>query len=161
MEINSTIHKNPTDMHIHPCAYIRSSPFPRTLALLWYNSSCPFTLRCSSLSALPFCSREPKKLFAHPSYLIHSLKTSCLQACAYCVGTLPKRANKWQIKWKHGKEFQACIILARSSARNVLRRGLPSKQAGLGIQLQNNYRCKENTFPLRTKLDDTPQSSAG
>lgn len=43
----------------------------------------------------------------------------------------------------------------------LLRRGLPSKQAGLGIQLQNNYRCKENTFPLRKKLDDIQQSSVG
>lgn len=38
-----------------------------------------------------------------------------------------------------------------------LRRGLPSKQAGLGIRLQNNYRCKENTFPLRKERDDILQ----
>lgn len=115
--MNSIIHQNPTHMHIHTCAYIHSNRFTRNLApvvqiILPFHSLLHFSVHAS------FLLQESKEVFTHPSYFIHPLKASLLKACAYCVGTLPKPTNKWQIKWKHGKEFQACIILAWSSACN-------------------------------------------
>jgi len=54
------------------------------------------------------------------------------------------------------KNFKHVLYLL-GVQRASLRQGLPSKQAGLGIWLQNNYRCKENTFPLRKERDDILQ----
>jgi len=118
MEMNSIPHKNTTDMRIHTRARTHRNRFPRNLALAT-RTILP------SHSSLPLCSvhaslslQASKDALTHPSYFTHSLKASPLKAGAHCVGTLPKPANKRQIKWKHGKEFQACIILAWSPACN-------------------------------------------
>lgn len=159
MKTNSIIYKNPTHMHIQKTD-------PLGILLLWYKSHCPFTLCCSSPPKVPFSSRKVKFL---PTQ--HTLCTTQHTLCTHWKLLFPRPVHivlaRYQNLLTNGrlsgnmeKNFKHVLYLLGVQPA-TLRWGLPSKQAGLGIQLQNNYRCKENTFPLRRKLDDILQSSVG
>lgn len=153
METNSIIYKNPTHVHIHDTDPLGNLP-------LWYKSYRPFTLCCSSPSMLPFPSRKAKKFLPTQHTLCTHWKLLFSRPVHIESAHYQNMLTNGRLSGNTEKNFKHVLYLL-GVQRATSRRGLPSKQAGLGIQLQNNYRCKENTFSLRRKLDDILQSSVG
>lgn len=153
MKTNNIFYKNPTHMHIHETDSLG-------ILLLWYKLYCPFTLCCSSPSKLPFCSRKVKKFLPTQHTLCTHWKLLLPRPVHIALALYQNLLTNGRLSGNTEKNFKHVLYLLGVQPA-TLRWGLPSKQAGLGIQLQTNYRCKENTFPLGRKPDDILQSPVG
>lgn len=149
-----TIHAQP-----YVCTYIHSKQFTKFLALEVQKispSRSPLLL-CSGRASF-FTPRKQKRFY--PPIILYPLFESFPSKGLRILRwhSTKNRLTNGRLSGNTEKNFKHVLYLP-GVQRATLRRGLPSKQAGLGIRLQNNYRCKENTFPLRKKLDDILQSS--
>lgn len=112
---------------------------------LWYKSCCPFTPCCSSPSTLPFSFRRAKKLLPTQRILCTHWKLLFSRPVHIALAHYQNLLTNGRLSGNTEKNFKHVLYLLGVQPA-TLRQGRPSKQAGLGIQLQNNYRCKENTF---------------
>lgn len=126
------------------------------ILLLGHESCCPFALCCSSLSALPFCSREAKRFLPSHHTLSTLWKLLFPRPVHIALARYQNPLTNGRLSGNTDKNFKHVLYLLGVQCA-TLRWGLPSNQAGLGIQLQN--RRKENTFPLRKKLDNSAACS--
>lgn len=128
-------------MHIHETDPLGNLP-------PWYKSYCPFNLCCSS--TLPFSFRKAKKFLPTQHTFCTHWKLLFSKPVHIALARYQNLLANGRLSGNTGKNFKHVLYLLGVQPA-TLRLGLPSKQAGLGIQLQNNYRCKENTFSLRRK----------